>query len=300
MMTTSSEQRSEKGKRLREVRSTVRVIKRTVIDSNLQAPEEDFLAIEDPLAMELHFSNDQAKPNDTASETILSMRTPGQDKELIYGFLYSEGIIEQASDLISVTFNRPLREEAPFRAQIVLHPDCYQRSKKAQRNSVVQASCGVCGSAALPNIPRRKLPKSASILRVPAHLLHDLPRKMENHQKTFRRTGGLHASALFDSKGQLESLYEDIGRHNALDKLIGNALLHEKLPLKKHLLCVSGRMSYDLLQKSLRAGITMVVGVGAPSSLAVSLANDFSITLVGFLRNNRYNIYSNPERILAE
>ena len=259
--------------------------------------EEDFLAIEEP--MEIRITHGTLEQRIRKSISI-TMRTPGNDFELALGFLFTEGIIHSQSDVIKIehcknddkdTFNNVVRIE--------FHPKVDFDSKKMERNFYTTAACGLCGKTSIEAVFSNNIPELVPHdfqLNIPT--LHSLNEKLLRHQTTFGKTGGLHAAALFDNKGNLKIIREDIGRHNALDKLIGAALLESKMPLSKHILLLSGRAGFELIQKALVAGIAIVAAVGAPSSLAVELAQESNMTLIGFLRNNRFNVYSGKERIL--
>lgn len=275
--------------------SSIAVIKQRVEGEALRPPEQDLLAIEDPLEILLSTTTDGQTTERTLSVT---MRTPGQDEELLTGFLFSEGLIDSAADITGIELNQPGDNKPPTRARVHLHAGLAPPAAAHERRLAMQASCGVCGSASLEQLalsPELKLNDTATF---PRTLIHDLPARMNEAQPTFQQTGGLHAAALFSPTGELLATHEDIGRHNALDKVIGARLQAAALPATGQMLCVSGRMSYDILQKALRAQIPLVAGVGAPSSLAVLLANEFNVTLLGFVRNRAYNIYSAPERLI--
>ncbi|MDQ8196098.1 formate dehydrogenase accessory sulfurtransferase FdhD [Coraliomargarita sp. SDUM461004] len=278
----------------RTTRTSVKVIKQHVQGQHALPPEEDYLAIEDPLeivlAYERHFGTVEKK-------LIVTMRTPGHDEDLIHGFLYCEGIIGSAADIVAIQLSGNNAHAAPTRARVQLRPGLDASAKTCERNFAVHSSCGVCGTTSIGHL---EIPKALNIdddSAVAADWIHSLPAQMHDRQATFRQTGGLHASAIFSTDGSLQVSREDIGRHNALDKAIGANLIAARTPAKGQVLCVSGRMSYEIIQKALIARIPIITGVGAPSSMAVALANDFNITLIGFVRNDSYNIYSCPERI---
>lgn len=250
-------------------------------------PEEDVLAVEEPMELRLRIGGAE-------KSLSITMRTPGNDAELATGFLFTEGIIDAASDIAEV-------HPHPYDDNIItvalsdsISPDL----QRLQRNFYTTSSCGVCGKSSIDAVrTTSKFTGIPSTLVVPAALLYSLPDKLREAQSIFENTGGLHASGIFDAEGSLLWLREDVGRHNALDKAIGTALTAGQLPLNNHILLLSGRASFELIQKAAMAGIKMVAAVGAPSSLAVSLAASCGITLAGFLRGNRCNIYSHPERI---
>ena len=276
-------------------RTSVTVIKQRVTGAAASPPEEDHLAIEDPIEIVLHYDDAQAGLSSKA--LTLTMRTPGHDAEMITGFLFGEGIIQAAGDIDSIEFNEPLDCEASTRAQVHLRTGLQLCADSFDRNFAIHSSCGVCGKTSLDKLTLPATLKIKDPTTVDATWIHQLPGLMHQDQEVFRKTGGLHAAALFSSSDESFTAREDIGRHNALDKVIGANLRKGKHAAYGQVLCVSGRMSYEILQKALVARIPIIAGVGAPSSLAVALANDFNITLIGFVRNGSYNIYSCPERI---
>jgi len=275
-------------------RTSIKVVRQQVESGALQPPDDDELAIEDPL--ELVLVAGSGHPRRRTPLTV-TMRTPGHDADLIAGFLFCEGLIHEADDLTHIEWQHPDANKPPVRAIIYLRPGLDAQPDRPQRHFVAHASCGVCGSASIDQLELSPSLKIQDSVVVDASWVHALPERMFAHQSTFQKTGGLHAAAIFDQAGELLVSREDIGRHNALDKAIGASLARGELPAHGATLCVSGRMSYEIIQKALIARIPIIAGVGAPSSLAVSLANDFQITLLGFVRNRRYNIYSCPERL---
>ncbi|AXY77980.1 formate dehydrogenase accessory sulfurtransferase FdhD [Paraflavitalea soli] len=250
---------------------------------------DDVLAIEEPLEIQLLYGQERIQRS-----VSVTMRTPGNDGELAAGFLFTEGIIQhqQQIDYISPTF------PGMNTMRVTLHPEVMPRLQQADRNFYTTSSCGVCGKASIDAIKTVSIFRDeADSLLIPSEVLHGLPARLLNEQAVFGSTGGLHAAALFTNNGDLLMLREDVGRHNALDKLIGTALLQDQLPLHNVVLLLSGRASFELIQKAAMAGIKVVAAVGAPSSLAVELAQENDITLVGFLRNQRFNIYSGGKRV---
>jgi FdhD protein len=225
------------------------------------------------------------------------MRTPGQDKELAAGFLYTEGIIRSPRDIADIVgCENPKSELDENVINVFLSTKVHFNLGKLTRHFYTSSSCGVCGKASLEAV-RQNFKPVKSNFRVPRKILSSLPGKLRAAQETFEKTGGLHASALFDAKGNLVILREDVGRHNALDKVIGWGLLRNRLPFKNSVLLVSGRVSFEIMQKALAAGIPLVAAIGAPSSLAVSMARENGQTLVGFLRDKGMNVYSERKRI---
>ena len=233
----------------------------------------------------------------------ITMRTPGNDFELAAGFLYGEGVIRSADDIRQVTHcDDPALDDAR-RYNIVnvdLRSGILPDLDALERHFYTTSACGVCGKASLDALRLRGCPVIGSGPEVDRDVLRGLPEKLRAAQGIFTATGGLHAAGLFDAAGNLLAVREDVGRHNAVDKLIGWALSARGLPLGGHALMVSGRSSFEILQKALMAGVPIVCAVSAPSSLAVSLAREFGMTLIGFLRGERFNVYSGPERVRGE
>jgi FdhD protein len=244
----------------------------------------DMVAIEAPL--EVRFSGRPA--------TVL-MRTPGHDEELVRGFLYNEGIITRADDILAL--RRPDDLPDPLQGNVIdVQLAATRRHRALDRSFVSNASCGVCGKRSIESL-EINAPRVESAIKVRRDVLTSLPRRLKDAQPTFLLTGGVHASGLFTPDGELVAVREDVGRHNALDKLIGWALGENLVPLDGHVLLLSGRVSYELVQKALMASIPIVAAVGAPSSLAVDIAERFNLTLVGFLRSEEMNSYVNSFRV---
>lgn len=266
--------------------------------NNVSNDETDNLAIEEPLEIRLAYGDMQ---NRTVKSISVTMRTPGNDAELSTGFLFTEGIIQSANDLAGAFHNTiSCAENKQNTIQVDLKEDAIPQLQSSERNFYTTSSCGVCGKGSINAIRTvHQIIQQPEDWQIDNGLLYHLPQILQKHQAVFADTGGLHASALFNLKGELLFLREDVGRHNALDKLIGAAVNADLLPLNKHILLLSGRASFELIQKAAAAGIMMVAAVGAPSSLAVELAQEFGITLVGFLRGRRFNVYSAPQRILS-
>ena len=260
------------------------------------ATQEDVLAIEEPLEIRMTYG---PLDNRITKNISVTMRTPGNDLELACGFLFTEGIIQSFSQIESIAhFNSLLNPENIVVASI--KPEVVFDLSKLDRNFYTTSSCGVCGKASINAVKTtgaQHQNTDTDGLKVNSELIHQLPDILRKKQDVFESTGGLHASALFDTSGNLMMLCEDVGRHNALDKLIGAALESGIVPLSQHILLLSGRASFELIQKAAMAGIQIVAAVGAPSSLAVEMAEDFNITLIGFLRNGRFNIYSGAQRL---
>jgi FdhD protein len=235
---------------------------------------DDAVAVEEPLEIRIG-----------GQPVAVTMRTPGHDEELALGFSLSEGL-------------RPTGARLPddFAANAVEVDAAGFDPERLRRSFYTSSSCGVCGKGALEAVAV-DAPPVASDLTVPASLLAELPKRLAAAQAAFASTGGLHATALFDERGQLVCAREDVGRHNAFDKVVGWAFGAGLLPLARHVVCVSGRLSFELVQKAAVAGAPVLVGVGAPSSLAVRLADDRGMTLCGFARGGRVNVYTGPERV---
>ena len=258
---------------------------------------DDVVATEEPLEIRLEF--DGADGERVERSISITMRTPGNDEELAIGFLYSEGIVRRASDVLLA---RPCGPPAPNGlinvVRVELAPGVGVELDRLERHFYTSSSCGVCGKASLDAVAvQGRYDISANAFAVDPDSLGMLPEALKLDQAVFERTGGLHASGLFDAAGELIAVREDVGRHNALDKLIGSRLQANELPLASNGLLLSGRASFELMQKAMMAGCPLVAAVGAPSSLAVELAEEFGITLVGFLKRGRFNIYSRPDRI---
>lgn len=253
---------------------------------------QDNLAVEEPLEIMLSYLLNQQRMEKTIS---ITMRTPGNDQELATGFLFTEGIIQSKEQLalsttIAVSENKVL---------VTLNENASPHLQQSDRNFYTTSSCGVCGKSSIDAI-RTVSPfqQQTDDIRIASGIFTSLSDTLQKQQTLFNSTGGLHASALFDLAGNCITLREDVGRHNALDKLIGHAFLQNNLPLDNHILLLSGRASFELIQKAVMAGIKIVVAIGAPSSLAVQLAKENGITLIGFLRGNHFNIYAGSERII--
>ena len=258
---------------------------------------KDIVAAEEPLEIRLAGEHDGKRFDQNVSVT---MRTPGDDFELAAGFLFTEGILRSRDDLREITYCvGAKKDEQQYNVvRVRLKPGVSFDPKRLQRNFYATSSCGVCGKASLEAIRTLghvELPPDSP--RVDKGLVPRLPDALRKKQSLFEKTGGIHAAALFDVQGNLLSLREDVGRHNAVDKIIGEQFLEDAVPLHERIMLVSGRTSFEVLQKALAAGIPFVAGVGAPSSLAVELAREFNLTLCGFVRDGRFNVYSGEERL---
>jgi FdhD protein len=251
---------------------------------------EDYVAVEEPLEIRI-LRHGEAGPGHAVS---ITMRTPGHDERLAAGFLCGEGLVRGPGDILAIQpYGRTgnvIRVECPAELKLDL--------ARLERNFYMSSSCGVCGKASIEAVTATVPSKAvASDLRVDAMLLPMLAERARRAQQVFEQTGGLHAASLFDVHGELIDTYEDVGRHNAMDKLVGSLLLRDALPAAQSILLLSGRASFELLQKAMAAGIPVVVAMGAPSSLAVELAERAGIMLAGFLRPHSYNVYTHAERL---
>jgi FdhD protein len=225
------------------------------------------------------------------------MRTPGHDFDLVAGFLHGEGVVAAADDITELTYCQGPEEQEYNVVEARLAPGRTFDIERVRRNVYTTSSCGVCGKSSLEAVEAIGCSGLAHGLTVSSELIPSLPDRLLEGQGVFARTGGLHAAGLFDTAGTLQVVMEDVGRHNAVDKVIGSELLARRLPASERILVVSGRASFELVQKSLMAGIPILVAVGAPSSLAVDLARRFGQTLIGFARDGGFNVYTEPERL---
>lgn len=251
---------------------------------------------DDPVVGEAPMEIRAAGPGQEPIAVAVTMRTPGQEAELAVGFLRTEGLIGGASDVAAVEVSDPAAAAQPDDTVTVRLTRPFDASAIAERHFVATASCGICGKASIDEVAVRCDPIPEGPV-VPGSMVLVLPDRMRAAQAVFERTGGLHAAALFTAAGDLVALREDVGRHNALDKLIGSQLLADALPLHDRVLLVSGRVSFEIAQKAAVAGVPIVCAVSAPSDLAVEAAARLGVTVVGFLRGDGFNIYSHPGRI---
>ena len=258
---------------------------------------DDVLAVEEPLEIRLGVhENGEIKHRPIS----ITMRTPGADLELAAGFLFTEGIIDQPGQIEKIRHCGLSGKTKNLQNTVVveLASDVEVDLKRLERNFYTTSSCGVCGKSSIEALNTGVKPlDSGKGPQISSEVIHSLPATLQKDQLVFDQTGGLHASALFSTQGELEILREDVGRHNALDKVIGVKFLVGEVPLSEYVLLVSGRASFELVQKALMAGIPVLAAVGAPSSLAVELAAEYGITLLGFVRDGRFNIYTGHERI---
>ena len=282
------EKTSGKARRTSKTKTRIRVV-----EDGKARVRRDTLATEEPMEIRL-------LTGDTKQTVAVTMRTPGADFELAAGFLYGEGIIESPDDVAKISYcvDRDLDAEQQYNiVNVELRGGRGYDLRPLERHFYTTSACGVCGKASLEQLELRGCPIMPAGPEVPAETIYALPEKLREAQGLFDATGGLHAAALFDKDGELLALREDVGRHNATDKLVGWALLEGRLPLSEGIIVVSGRSSFEILQKSLTAGAPIVCAISAPSSLAVDVAREFGMTLVGFLRGNRFNVYAGHERV---
>jgi FdhD protein len=266
-----------------------------VVEDGRARVKSDYLATEEPMEIRL-------VAGEKRQTVAVTMRTPGADFELAAGFLYGEGIVHSRDEIKKISYCVDSDVDAEQRYNIVnveLWADREYDLRPLERHFYTTSACGVCGKASLEQLELRGCPVVGPGPEVSAQTIYALPDKLRETQGLFEATGGLHAAALFDGEGELLALREDVGRHNATDKLVGWALLEGRLPLAENVVMVSGRSSFEILQKCLTAGVPIVCAVSAPSSLAVDVARQFGMTLVGFLRGGRFNTYAGFDRIRA-
>jgi len=278
-------------------KTRVSSVKITKVSINKNELVNDLVAAEEPLEVRIGFGALDAREE---KRIAVIMRTPGNDFELALGFLITEGVLKSTSDILSIKYctNKGKIEEAGNVLRVELKPELVFDISKLDRNFYMNSSCGVCGKSSIESLesicpfeiirPTEKLTKE---------IVFGLPEKLRTEQAIFEHTGGLHAVGLFKLNGELLQLKEDVGRHNALDKLIGWAAETNQLPLESKVLVLSGRSSFELIQKSYMSGIQFIIAIGAPSSLAVETAKKFNICLIGFTKKNSFNIYSKPDYI---
>jgi len=267
------------------------------VEGKTSTEREDALAVEEPLEIRLR---------ETGAREVrtfaITMRTPGQDEALAAGLLFAEGVLQAREDLLEMSRPSDPRIDPELAANVIvatLSPAASARAEELRRGTVMGSACGVCGKTSIENVIPSDRPALATGMVVSAGTLYALPGLLRERQSIFSRTGGLHAGALFDAQGGIAGIAEDIGRHNATDKLVGGAYLVDELPLADRILMVSGRAGFEIVQKAFAAGIPLVASVSAPSSLAVELADTGGVTLVGFLRGERFNVYTHPIRVIA-
>jgi FdhD protein len=265
---------------------TVRVVAHR---DGIRLVRPDRVATEEPMEIRV------GGPGQDPISVSVTMRTPGNDFELAAGFLYTEGLIRSRTAISSINYCELTAEEQHYNVVTVRLTHPFDR-ESLQRNFYATSSCGICGKASLERVSVSCAPIPPGPV-VPGSVIGGLPDALRPTQRIFEETGGLHASGLFDASGQLLAVREDVGRHNAVDKLVGRAVLADEVPLSDRLLLVSGRVSFEIVQKAAVAGIPIVCAVSAPSSLAVSSGEDLGLTVIGFLRQRGFNVYSHPERV---
>ncbi len=268
------------------------------VDGNQSQNESDDVAVEEPLEIQLC---SQSAAGSAAKSISITMRTPGDDTDLALGFLLTEGIIESFDQVTSVAHSGEVDPDTGLQntIRVELGPDVDIDLGRLERHFYTTSSCGVCGKTSLEAL---RVTGQSSLAHCTGTFARDviiaMPERVKSQQRVFSKTGGLHAAAVFDPQGEIIVVYEDVGRHNATDKAIGALLQAGALPGNTYGLLVSGRASFELMQKALVAGIPVLVAVGAPSSLAVAMAKEFDMTLVGFLRGENFNVYAGPDRII--
>ena len=272
----------------------------TKLKGSIKEEVQDHISVEEPLEMSLKFKKGDKWNIENIS---ITMRTPGNDEDLVSGFLYNERIIENINEIEKVEkkgetvgdYNLQNKIEAPINNTKNLDIG------KIKKNFITNSSCGVCGKTSLDSIEVLKTNKiDLSFPKINYNIISKSPELLQNNQSEFSKTGGIHASALIDSKGEVIAIREDVGRHNALDKLIGHGLKNKIIKPENQFIACSGRLNFELVQKALMSNIGLMAGVGAPTSLAIDLAKRFNMTLVGFVKQDSFNIYSNKERIIIK
>jgi FdhD protein len=259
---------------------------------------DDLISIEEPLEISLEFKDQNKSVTQLLS---ITMRTPGQDEDLVRGFLYNEQIIKNIKHISSIEkFGEKVGQyDLQNKILVTLNDASNVNITKIKRDFLTNSSCGVCGKSsldALEVIKQDKTPKLEP--KLSSKIIISAPDTLRNNQTEFAQTGGIHASGLFNKDGSLINVMEDVGRHNALDKLIGNALLKGQIDPNNQFITCSGRLNFELIQKILMTNIGIVIGVGAPTSLAIDLANKFDMTLIGFVKKDSYNVYTNSQKVI--
>ena len=266
-------------------------------DGNL-SKVQDLITVEEPLELVLWAFNGKIR---TPVPLSVTMRTPGEEEYWTIGFLITEGVIESAEEIEKIDLEFGIHEKWPERVHVYLNAETSFNSDNLTRHFYANSSCGVCGKASIDQV-KQNVPFFLDIAKpkLTWEFLKELPIQLDRDQFLFNKTGSIHATALFDTQGNLIKVCEDVGRHNAMDKLIGFAVKNLQLPLSAYVVLVSGRASFELIQKALMGGIPVVLAIGAPSSLAIDLAQSHQQTLVGFLSKTGMNIYSDPGRITIQ
>ena len=259
---------------------------------------DDLISIEEPLEISIKHKNQNKWVTNILS---ITMRTPGQDEDLVRGFLFNEQIIENLDEIENIENigNRVGQYEIHNKILVTLNNSKNVNISKIKRDFMTNSSCGVCGKSSLDALEIIKKDKtSSSKPKLSKEIIIKSPTILRNNQSEFSKTGGIHASGLFSSDGKLISLREDVGRHNALDKMIGNALNMNQIQPEDQFITCSGRLNFELVQKVLMTNISLMIGVGAPTSLAIDLANRFDMTLIGFVKEDSFNIYTNNQKVI--
>ena len=260
---------------------------------------DDFVSIEEPLEISIKYKNQNIWETNSLS---ITMRTPGHDEDLVRGFLFNEQIIQNLKDIENIkSFGDKVGQyNIQNKILVTLNNSKNVNISKIKKDFLTNSSCGVCGKSsldALEILKKDKTPKSNP--KLSKEVLINSPSVLRKNQSEFAKTGGIHASGLFSSNGDLISLREDVGRHNALDKLIGDSLINNNLKPNEQFITCSGRLNFELVQKVLMTNIGLMIGVGAPTSLAIDLANRFDMTLVGFVKEDSFNIYTNKQKVIV-
>ena len=258
---------------------------------------DDLISIEEPLEISLKYKDEN---NWITQNLSITMRTPGDDENLVRGFLFNEQIVQDIKDIDSIeTYGKKVGQyNIQNKILVTLNNSQNVNISKIKRDFLTNSSCGVCGKSSLDALEIIKKDKTNSVEpQISKEVIIESPNILKNNQSEFSKTGGIHASGLFSSNGQLIDLKEDVGRHNALDKLVGSILIKEKLDPKNQFITCSGRLNFELVQKVLMTNIGIMIGVGAPTSLAIDLANKFDMTLIGFVKRDSFNIYTNNKKV---
>jgi FdhD protein len=274
---------------------SVKPVEITKVSAEGSKVTPDLMAVEEPLEIRIGYGALGERQQKSLSVT---MRTPGHDYELAIGFLFTEGIIDTFDQVESIKYCEDVgrQEERENVVRVELKPEVKLDLEKLQRNFYTSSSCGVCGKSSIEAV-HVTCTQIQDNIKVDKEVIHGLPKTLREAQQIFEHTGGLHAVGLFDLNGKLLLTREDVGRHNAMDKIVGACLFKKEIPLSETILMVSGRASFELVQKALRAGAPIMAAVGAPSSLAVTLAKDLGMTLMGFVRGASFNVYCGSQRI---
>lgn len=272
----------------------------TRLNGSIKEEVQEHVSVEEPLEMSLKFKKGDRWNIENIS---ITMRTPGNDEDLVSGFLYNEKIIENINEIEKVEKKGEIVGDYNLqnKIEITINNTKNLNIRKIKKNFITNSSCGVCGKTSLDSIEVLKKNKiDLSFPKINYNIILKSPEFLQNNQLEFSKTGGIHASALIDSKGEVIAIREDVGRHNALDKLIGHVLKNKIIKPENQFIACSGRLNFELVQKALMSNIGLMVGVGAPTSLAIDLAKRFNMTLVGFVKQDSFNIYSNKERIIIK